>query len=107
MVSWTSRAALAQRARDRTARKQHAGVSRGPARSLAGRPVAAAAPRPGDGEDSGPHTRRWTVPTTSDDERDPDLIAVQQGPQAAIELSRPARLDRERSPQAGSGLSAE
>jgi AcrR family transcriptional regulator len=37
---------------------------------------------------------------TSDDERDPDLIAVRQGPKAAQELTRPAGLDRERILQA-------
>lgn len=36
----------------------------------------------------------------SDDERDPDLIAVQEGPQAAAELTRPAGLDRGRILQA-------
>jgi AcrR family transcriptional regulator len=40
------------------------------------------------------------VATKSDDERDPDLIAVQDGPAAALELTRPAGLDRERILQA-------
>jgi AcrR family transcriptional regulator len=34
--------------------------------------------------------------TTSDDERDPDLVAVQEGAAAASELTRPAGLDRDR-----------
>ncbi|WP_369139032.1 TetR/AcrR family transcriptional regulator [Modestobacter versicolor] len=34
--------------------------------------------------------------TTSDDARDPDLVAVTDGPQAALELTRPAGLDRDR-----------
>jgi AcrR family transcriptional regulator len=37
---------------------------------------------------------------TSDDERDPDLVAVQEGPEAASELTRPSGLDRERILQA-------
>jgi AcrR family transcriptional regulator len=37
------------------------------------------------------------VPTaTSDDDRDPDLVAVQEGPRAARELTRPTGLDRDR-----------
>jgi AcrR family transcriptional regulator len=36
------------------------------------------------------------VATTSDDERDPDLVAVQEGAAAALELTRPAGLDRGR-----------
>jgi AcrR family transcriptional regulator len=37
------------------------------------------------------------VPTaTSDDDRDPDLVAVQEGTAAATELTRPAGLDRDR-----------
>jgi AcrR family transcriptional regulator len=38
--------------------------------------------------------------TTSDEGRDPDLVAVTDGPQAALELTRPAGLDRERILQA-------
>ncbi|MCZ2830727.1 TetR/AcrR family transcriptional regulator C-terminal domain-containing protein [Modestobacter sp. VKM Ac-2986] len=34
--------------------------------------------------------------TTSDDHRDPDLVAVQEGHAAASELTRPAGLDRDR-----------
>jgi AcrR family transcriptional regulator len=34
--------------------------------------------------------------TTSDDYRDPDLVAVQEGPEAAGEMTRPAGLDRDR-----------
>src|SRR3954466_8031732 len=37
---------------------------------------------------------------SSDDERNPDLIAVQEGPEAAAELTRPAGLDRGRILQA-------
>ena len=50
--------------------------------------------------------------TTSDDPRDPDLVAVQEGQQAASELTRPTGLDRERILQAAidfideSGLAA-
>ena len=41
------------------------------------------------------------MPTpTSDDARDPDLIAVREGAQAASELTRPAGLDRDRILQA-------
>jgi len=40
------------------------------------------------------------VAMSSDDERDPDLIAVQEGPAAAAELTRPAGLDRARILQA-------
>jgi hypothetical protein len=41
--------------------------------------------------------RRATVAkTTSDDYRDPDLVAVQEGPEAAGEMTRPAGLDRDR-----------
>jgi AcrR family transcriptional regulator len=37
------------------------------------------------------------VPTArTDDEHDPDVVAVRQGPEAAGELTRPAGLDRER-----------
>src|SRR3954469_1473853 len=49
---------------------------------------------------------------SSDDERDPDLIAVQEGPAAAAELTRPGGLDRGRILQAagdfidGHGLAA-
>ncbi|MGY1748755.1 TetR/AcrR family transcriptional regulator C-terminal domain-containing protein [Modestobacter sp. SYSU DS0511] len=38
--------------------------------------------------------------TTSDDERDPDLVAVTEGTEAATEMTRPAGLDRERILQA-------
>ena len=38
--------------------------------------------------------------TTSDDARDPDLIAVQEGGEAAAQLTRPAGLDRKRIVQA-------
>jgi AcrR family transcriptional regulator len=34
--------------------------------------------------------------TTSDDHRDPDLVAVLEGPEAAGEMTRPAGLDRDR-----------
>jgi AcrR family transcriptional regulator len=34
--------------------------------------------------------------TTSDDHRDPDLVAVTDGPEAAGEMTRPAGLDRDR-----------
>ena len=34
--------------------------------------------------------------TTSDDYRDPDLVAVQEGPEAAGEMTRPVGLDRDR-----------
>jgi AcrR family transcriptional regulator len=34
--------------------------------------------------------------TTSDDDRDPDLVAVLEGPRAARELTRPTGLDRDR-----------
>jgi AcrR family transcriptional regulator len=34
--------------------------------------------------------------TTSDDHRDPDLVAVQEGTEAAGEMTRPAGLDRDR-----------
>lgn len=34
--------------------------------------------------------------TTSDDHRDPDLVAVQEGTTAAAEMTRPAGLDRDR-----------
>jgi AcrR family transcriptional regulator len=34
--------------------------------------------------------------STSDDDRDPDLVAVKEGPRAARELTRPAGLDRDR-----------
>jgi len=40
--------------------------------------------------------RATVVRTTSDDERDPDLVAVQQGTAAAGEITRPAGLDRDR-----------
>ena len=40
------------------------------------------------------------MPRTSDDERDPDLVAVQEGAAAAAELTRPAGLDRDRILQA-------
>ena len=36
------------------------------------------------------------VKTTSDDRRDPDLVAVQEGHAAASEMTRPAGLDRDR-----------
>ncbi|MCZ2820985.1 TetR/AcrR family transcriptional regulator C-terminal domain-containing protein [Modestobacter sp. VKM Ac-2977] len=41
-----------------------------------------------------------TSDQTSDDVRDPDLVAVQEGPEAASELTRPAGLDREKILQA-------
>ena len=40
------------------------------------------------------------IATSSDDERDPDLIAVTDGPAAAAELTRPTGLDRDRILQA-------
>ena len=42
--------------------------------------------------------------TTSDDERDPDLVAVTEGAEAAGELTRPPGLDRERILQAAIGF---
>src|SRR5215217_317486 len=54
-------------------------------------------PRSPHAEDSGADPRRATVPTaTSDDDRDPDLLAVQGGPDAASVTTRPPGLDRVR-----------
>ncbi|MQA35327.1 TetR/AcrR family transcriptional regulator C-terminal domain-containing protein [Modestobacter roseus] len=41
---------------------------------------------------------------TSDDERDPDLVAVTEGTEAATELTRPSGLDRDRILQAAIGF---